>query len=157
MINDFDVDLLESKIITAFLDKFFYDRLKSDGAIEDFTRYNSDKEVQFDGVDVVIKSKGKSFLIDEKAQAHYGKRPLPTFAFETSYLNKAGEKKEGWLTDKKKRTDFWLVVWPTIKHDGKLFYEDDIQKMELMLIARKSLLSYFEQYGWDTGEITSFD
>lgn len=157
MANDFRTDLRESEVITDFLDKYFYSRLKEYGIFDEFQRNDNDLELQYEGIDIVVSRNGRQFLIDEKAQAHYGEHPLPTFAFETSYLNKYGQKKTGWLIDEKKSTDFWALVWPTLKKKGYSFTEKDIDYLDLMLINCDRLREYLSDYGWNESEILDFD
>ncbi len=152
----FDKDLKESAVIDAFLDKYFYARLKEDGVITDYKRNISNLNEQYRGIDVVVENHGKDYFIDEKAQAHYRTRPLETFAFEVSYV-KDGEIKCGWLIDNNKATEFWLMIWPYVKkQNSNTFCEDDIVQLDVMLIKRTSALAYLESYNWSKENIGEF-
>ena len=57
------------------------------------------------GIDVIY----KDFLIDEKCALDYINKPLSTFAFELSSVNKNGERYDGWLVNKNLVTTHYLL------------------------------------------------
>ncbi|MBK8365378.1 MAG: hypothetical protein IPL24_17420 [Bacteroidetes bacterium] len=52
-----------------------------------------------------------NLLVDEKAMVHYVNKSLPTFAFEVSFKLATGKEVEGWLLDKSKLTQYYIIVW----------------------------------------------
>ncbi len=151
----FNSDLKESEIIGDYLDQYFYNKLVSDKVISGYHR-NDDIQEQYEGIDVIVHNHGRNYYIDEKAQAHYKDGPLPTFAFEVSYL-KDRRWKEGWLTSGKKN-DFWLMIWPQISNSGKEgFSIKAIEKLELMLIKVERMRQYLEAHNWSRDDILKFD
>ncbi len=102
----FKSDLQKEKQLAALLDSMYRNNLKFYG----FERV-SDLNLQLQGVDLVLTQKHnqKRFFIDEKAQLDYVNEDLPTFAFEINY-RKNGKRKQGWLYDASKKTDFYALV-----------------------------------------------
>lgn len=140
--NNFDNDLNGEIEVTNFLEKFFYTR----DEVKDFHRYESIYE-QFMGKDVRFSfGELKDIVVDEKAQLYYVNKDLPTFAFELEYLSRKKELKTGWLIDKDKITDYYLLIW--ISADESKYKEseklrcEDITSLDCIIINRYMLLNH---------------
>lgn len=138
----FRSDLRAEQLLTSWLDAHLYPRLEGS-----FERVH-DVDEQHAGVDLTVQSPSwGTLLVDEKATLHYLQRPLPTFAFELSYLRN-GKEKPGWLHDSKKITTAYMLVWPRAKA-SKLTAADQLIDAEAMLIRRRTLLSALNREGLD--------
>ncbi|WP_350293341.1 hypothetical protein [uncultured Croceitalea sp.] len=140
----FKSDLEKEKKLTPLLDSYYKSKLKQ----YSFVRV-SDLKQQHKGIDLLFKHKEKiaSFYIDEKAQLDYINEDLPTFAFELSYL-KNGKEKEGWLFDKKKKTEFYSLI-TAIYSDEPSSYTS----CKITLVNRVKLLAFLNKRGLDKNNI----
>jgi hypothetical protein len=104
--SSFTSDLEKEKRLSVFLDQLYLNNLKNYSFVRETHLFQ-----QHRGVDLVFKNKrsGEVFTIDEKAQLDYVNDDLPTFAFELSY-QKGGIRKEGWLFDSRKKTQFYSLI-----------------------------------------------
>jgi len=140
--NSFRSDLRAEQVLTSWLDTHLYPRLEGS-----FERVH-DVDEQHAGVDLTFHSPSwGTLLVDEKATLHYLQRPLPTFAFELSYL-KNGESRIGWLHDSKKITTAYMLVWPRA-NATKLTAADQLIDAEAMLIRRRTLISALNREALD--------
>ena len=112
------------------------------------------KEKQLRGIDITVSISDlnlKEIYIDEKAQLDkkYIGHPLPTFAFELSFINKLGKIQDGWLIDKQKYTQYYLLNW-IIDADNKnnLTYKD-FNETSFCLIEKNKLLKYLSDKKYD--------
>ncbi|MET4080358.1 hypothetical protein ABIB40_000298 [Pedobacter sp. UYP30] len=129
-------DMRRERILSEFLDRKLYNQSLFINALRTNTI-----EDQFAGSDIVssIPTKGlNNIIIDEKAQLYYLEGGLPTFAFELNFINKRGERVEGWLTDKSKKTAYYQLLFLTAKKDFDSI--DDIYKVEYVLVKRSAIL-----------------
>ena len=142
--SNFPQDLKYQEIIGAYLKKYLYSEWKNtDGTNIDYFRFNH-KALQDKEVDVVVRYNNVEYLIDEKAQADYiyNVKPLDTFAFELSFLNKEGLKTDGWLVKDNLLTEYFLLGWPHA--DRKPLDVDSIEYVDYALVDKKKLLAMIE-------------
>lgn len=144
--SNFKSDLEKEKKLTFLLDSYYQSKLKQ----YSFVRV-SDLRQQHEGVDLLFKRKEKNalFYIDEKAQLDYINEDLPTFAFELSYL-KNGKVKEGWLFDKKKKTDFYSLITAIYSDEPNSF-----TSCKITLVNRAKLLAFLNKRGLDKNNIVA--
>jgi len=130
-------DMRRERILSEFLDSKLYNQ----SLFINFVRSNAIED-QFSGSDVVLSIPHLSLnriIIDEKAQLYYLDGGLPTFAFELNFINKRGERVEGWLTDETKKTEYYQLLFLTAKKDFESI--DEIYKVEYILVKRSSILN----------------
>ena len=149
--SNFSQDLKAEQILCDYLDEIYTSKNYS------FVR-KSDLQSQYEGVDLYLKHGDSSIAVDEKAQLHYLNKTLPTFAFELSYL-KFGQKKSGWLFDKNKKTELYILVRGIYLVDGKskLVNKSDIDSVTLTCVDRYLLLQYLTSKGLDESTINAYD
>lgn len=101
-----------------------------------------DTALQKRGVDIYL----NNWVVDEKAAIHYWNQDLQTYCFECSTLN--NKNKEGWLFQKDSLTTHYSLVYVRAK------YEDlnNITRLEILIIPKKSVLSYLKVLGLDDKE-----
>lgn len=135
----------QERILSAYLDRKLYGR----PVFHDPLRTN-DVESQIAGSDIVVSIPSlqlSHIIIDEKAQLHYLRGGLPTFAFELNFINRSNERVEGWLTDRSKKTEFYNLLFLTA---GKEFTEiGQIRKVEYILVERQAILDLLNDKGLD--------
>jgi hypothetical protein len=139
----FKDDLNKESIVASFLDKYLYPKISVSSQritlIADQMR-GKDVEATFSDLGAII--------IDEKAQLNYVNRPLPTFAMEVSY-KKNTFRKEGWLFDKNKVTEYYMLIW--VRTTEKFYtLQEDILDLECYLIKRQDIIDFL-----NTKDITS--
>ncbi|MGB0840044.1 MAG: hypothetical protein ACPG19_05695 [Saprospiraceae bacterium] len=126
--------------VAAFLDEYFYPK-----KVTNFCR-KTDKKSQLRGIDVTFDYEDKHCIVDEKAAVQYVNRDLPTFAFEINCYGRDYSLQEGWLYDKKKVTEYYLLSW--IKATKvKNFESQDITELEILLLNRKKLRKILAEEG----------
>jgi hypothetical protein len=143
--SNFIDDLNGEKVLANFLDEFLYKKLE----IQNFSRTTSNKSNyltnQYKGIDVTFTFNSFNYIIDEKATLYYPEG-IPTFAFELRY-KKDNKWHPGWFYDETKETEYYLLAWPKRKNvklsELKL---DDINTVEVMLLARKDLHNYLNEH-----------
>jgi len=135
-----DTDELRSKAVSDFLDRYFYDPMWAERC--------NDKERQIKGIDVVLSGNGILGNLDEKAMTNYVNKNIDTFAFELEYLDRGGTKCDGWLIDKDKLTDYYMLIWITAVTPNLTSYEDIIM-LECIIIPRKSILGLLTYKTYD--------
>jgi len=136
--SNFSFDLSQEQRLANFLDKYY---LTIPLFQEKYTIERiSNRDKQFQGIDLIITNKetNAQYFIDEKAQLNYINKKLPTFAFELTYL-KNGERREGWLFDKKKKTDKYFVI-TCIKEEKKEF-----KSCRVVSVDRKKLIELIHE------------
>ncbi len=131
-------DLEKEQSLSKFLDTQYHKHLKN----YTFKRAN-DRKSQFQGIDLVLTNNlsGKNFYVDEKAQLDYINEDLPTFAFELSYL-KNNERKEGWLFDNRKATDFYFLITSIFTDEP-----DKFTSCKITIVNRKKLVLLLGEKG----------
>ena len=106
----------------------------------------SDRTLQIQGVDVIIKHEGQDYYIDEKAQTHYINKSLKTFAFELTYQNKNNEIKKGWLFDETKLTTHYFLATELMAEGKDL---KNLSSYRLVSINRIKLIEYLHSLDWN--------
>lgn len=135
------------KVMAQFLDEYFY---KNIGYT--WRERVTDRERQVKGLDVILKREGKVYNIDEKAAIRYT-NGLNTFALELSFLNRKGNRVDGWLIDEKKVNDYFVFVWIN-KIEGELIENvDSFKEVEVALVSKEKIMIYLESLGWDVDKL----
>ena len=135
------------KVMAQFLDEHFY---KNIGYT--WRERVTDRERQVKGLDVILKRDGKVYNIDEKAAIRYT-NGLNTFALELSFLNRKGNRVDGWLIDEKKVNDYFVFVWIN-KIEGELIENvDSFKEVEVALVSKEKIMIYLESLGWDVDKL----
>lgn len=143
-----NIDSANEQMVARFLDDNFYLPPLFDKA----TRI-TDKQEQLQGKDIIVSSSLLNLdnaIIDEKDTAHYVNKDIPTFAFELSFLIGTNEV-EGWLTDKEKKTEYYLCLWPfaDIVPNTKPAEFKEITKLRYLLVKREDVLTLLQKKGFD--------
>ena len=134
------------KVMAQFLDEHFYKNIGYTW-IERVT----DRERQVKGLDVILKRGDKVYNIDEKAAIRYT-NGLKTFALELSFLNRKGNRVDGWLIDEKKVNDYFVFVWIN-KIEGELIENvNSFKEVEVALVSKEKIMIYGD---YDVDGITS--
>lgn len=116
----------------------------------EFSRVET-KELQLDGVDIVISHSGKEYPIDEKGQTHWINKGLETFAFELEFKGEVGEVRGGWLFDDKKVTSHYFLVADIRSDNGMV---SGMTSFRLVSVNRSRLLAFLEGYNWSRKFLT---
>lgn len=136
------------KEIGKFLDLYFYPK-----HVVNLQRVNH-KELQIRGIDTLFSFNDKDIICDEKVALNYANKPLNTFAFELLFINRGGKTNVGWFIDKWKLTTHYLCGW-IIKSDvDKNITCEDVRQLELGLVSREKLKSYFHEIGWSEDKLS---
>lgn len=152
--TEFEDDLRREKIIADWMDKYFYSKFNpSEIATKrphEFGDKVREKRAQYGGIDIVMKDNdSKIYLIDEKSQTNYLNNNRPSFAFEIfSFSNK--KVKKGWLLDSKKKTDYYILIYPNSKKIDdyrELYDKEEIDFVNVYLIERQKLLDEIYKVG----------
>lgn len=135
------------KVMAQFLDEHFYKKIGYT-----WRERVTDRERQVKGLDVILKRDGKVYNIDEKAAIRYT-NGLKTFALELSFLNRKGNRVDGWLIDEKKVNDYFVFVWIN-KIEGELIENvDSFKEVEVALVSKEKIMVYLESLGWDVDKL----
>lgn len=135
------------KVMAQFLDEHFYKKIGYT-----WRERVTDRERQVKGLDVILKREGKVYNIDEKAAIRYT-NGLNTFALELSFLNRKGNRVDGWLIDEKKVNDYFVFVWIN-KIEGELIENvDSFKEVEVALVSKEKIMIYLESLGWDVDKL----
>lgn len=138
----------KASIISRILDKFFYVKTK------DFERI-FDKERQVLGIDTIFSLNDKRYICDEKAAIRYANRNLRTFSFELSFIDRSGHIKDGWLLDKNKVNDSFMLIWIDKAKKSDFTSEDDILELEIALISKDRIIRYLDMCGLSSSVLTN--
>lgn len=152
MTSNFKKDLLNEQKLGLFLDDIYAAQFGRDFKIHRIT----DTQMQYQGIDLEIHdcrdfAQKKIYFADEKAQLDYLNKSLPTFAFELSYLKK-GEYRKGWLTDEKKRADYYFLVTSIFVNEANEF-----SKCKITSVNRQKLLTLLEEKGLTSSVLEAYD
>jgi hypothetical protein len=137
-------------MVARFLDEHFYLPPLFDSAIR-----VSDKNEQMLGKDIIVSSSRlglSNAIIDEKDTAHYVNKNIPTFAFELSFLLYDRTEVEGWLTDRAKETEYYLLLWPfakLVEPVSKPPEFKEITKLRYSLVKREDVINLLLAKGFD--------
>ena len=151
VMSNFTRDLRAEQELGKYLDSNFYPNYTP---LKNVHRVFTKKE-QLEGIDIVANFKGEKVLIDEKG-CLTKTIPIETFALEISYKFK-GNRKQGWLYNKEKRTTHYLLCWN--KRDSDIGIDsvtaDDFDYVVVMLVSRQKLLKYLQDEYGITMEVVS--
>jgi len=141
--------------VAKFLDYFLYARLARPPFDIESQRTDT-AHAQLAGSDVVLHSKSRTYIIDEKAQIYYINRSLPTFAFEIDSLQN-GILRPGWFLNTSLTTSHYLLVWPYAHHaEPAVLKMNDITKLECLCIDKLKLQRLLTAGGWNTQRIQAY-
>lgn len=137
-------------IINRWLEENFY--TKENG----ITEYSciDDVELQVKGIDTIFVLDGQyKIACDEKAAVQYINKPLNTFAFELSFIDRANNTHDGWLLDSAKTNDAYLIVWIDKTIDGiaetkQLTHHSQLENITAALVMKQDILNYLDSLGW---------
>ena len=126
-------DLKREKIVTQFLQKYFFSRV-----YEHFETVE-DRQRQLQGIDVIA----DGHLIDIKSQSSdkYINNPTSSFILELSFLRQEGDECIGWFLNNELLTEQYAFVWihKAQLNCGQLKSSEDIYKAEIMLVDKQPL------------------
>lgn len=153
-------DETNTRIVNAFLDKYFYTDKNGFSSVERV--YDKPRQVQ--GIDVELTFNGVQYSADEKAATSYVNKGLGTFSFELAFVNKKNEIMDGWLLNEDLLTDSYVLVWID-NGDMVPFSEgssievldgiDAIHVADIALVKKKSVLNYLESIGWTKEKLSA--
>lgn len=157
MVNNRKNDSIVEREIAAFLDKHLY----SDKTLfSDFMRTDG-KEEQINGSDVILSTCDgvlNGVVVDEKVASRYANMGLDTFSLELSFIGRNGKRRDGWLIDSSKTTEFYLFGWvdkcDIPYNEEKRRYETDsitsnnIKVLEWALVSKSAIMSHLDSLGW---------
>lgn len=126
-----------------FLNEFFYEK-----ETVDFVRVKN-KKLQMAGVDSVFTYEGIQYSCDEKVAAHFINKPLKTFSFELSFIDRSGKVRDGWFIDWKKDNDSFLLCWIDGAINDRPNKVEDITSAEILLITKDGLFEYLKEISWN--------
>lgn len=130
-------DEKKSDIVSKFIEENFY-KLKT----KNFSRITN-KEQQIQGIDVIFDFNDENYVCDEKSAVSYINKPLFTFAFELSFLDRSGNLHLGWLLNDKNVNNSYLICWINKAKTDNLTEISDIQEVEIALIKKRKNNSIF--------------
>lgn len=129
------------KIISNILNEHFYKELNPLSI-----KYIDNKVEQIKGVDVVIETTDKSYIIDEKAAIRWV--GLKTFALELSFLGRNDQIRTGWLLDKNKINDYFVFVWINELNHETIQDISSIKNIDVALVPKEKILNHLTTLGW---------
>ena len=135
------------KVMALFLDEHFYKKIGYT-----WRERVTDRERQVKGLDVILKRDGKVYNIDEKMEnvsADIKRR----FALELSFLNRKGNRVDGWLIDEKKVNDYFVFVWINKIESELIENVDSFKEVEVALVSKEKIMIYLESLGWDVDKL----
>lgn len=140
-------DMAAERELAMFLDKYLYTK-------DIFSRSVRTDNVssQINGSDIVltIPSLGiKDAVVDEKASIYYINKDLRTFVLEVSFLNRNLLCSDGWFVNDSLSTEYYLMQWIEADVvDPWQVKEDNITKIECVLVNKAKLKAYFVSEGY---------
>lgn len=129
------------KIISNILNEHFYKELNPLSI-----KYIDNKVEQIKGVDVVVETTDKIYIIDEKAAIRWV--GLKTFALELSFLGGNNQIRTGWLLDEKKKNDYFVFVWINELNHETIQDISSVKNMDAALISKEKILNHLSSLGW---------
>src|SRR5699024_813691 len=150
MKSNFRKDSNNEKMISEWLDKYFYPKVDrfENGRFSFVSRranqfITDEEKIQKHGIDIVYKTQAEKLLYaDEKAQLDYLNNNLPTFAFEIKFKNRNNGFSDGWFIREDLKTTHYLLVYPnsTLVEDAQQLQNfEEITSVELLLIEKDKL------------------
>lgn len=144
-------DIQNSKIVTQYLEKNVYPFKVCSYSRKD------DIENQIKGIDCTFRLRGVDYKCDEKAATAFINKPLKTFAFELSFINRANERQDGWLINKDLKTDLYCLIWIDKAKSSILYSYQDIQQIEVIFVKKSDILDYLKNLGWSSENLFKKD
>lgn len=138
------------KIISSILNEHFYKNLNPLTI-----QYIDDKVEQIKGIDVIIETKDKRYIIDEKAAIRWV--GLKTFALELSFLGQNDQIKTGWLLDAKKKNDYFVFVWINELNHETIQDISSIKNIDIVLVSKEKILNHLTTLGWTPERLQAKD
>lgn len=150
-------DTLIEREIASFLDKNLY---SNSDIFSSFIRTDGLRD-QVEGSDVLLTTFDgnlKNVIVDEKVASRFANRNLETFSLELSFLGKNGCRREGWLLDKTKKTQYYLLGWiinadiPDLKnglYDCDKLNRHNIHELDWALVSKEKIFEFLKKRGWD--------
>lgn len=111
-----------------------------------------EKQIRYQGIDVVFKEGKSETYVDEKCQLHYPGDELQTFALELSYINRSGVVEPGWLLDTQRVTDAYLFCWPLYTTNMGEF-----RRARALLVFRHHILAALDNFGFSIEALAERD
>ena len=140
-------DEQNSKIVTQWLEENIYPKL-----VTEYHKYD-DIVMQTKGIDCTFKFKDILYKCDEKAATAYINKPLHTFAFELSFINRSGYRQMGWFLNDVIETDLYGLVWIDKAAKSPLTNTADIQEIETAYVRKSDILKCLASMGWTLDKI----
>lgn len=135
------------KVMCSFLDEHFYREIGFS-----WKERVLDKERQVKGLDIILKRDGITYSIDEKAAIRYT-NGLKTFALELSFLNRKGNRVDGWLIDEKKVNDYFVFVWINKIEGEHIIDTNTFKDVDVALVSKEKIMLHLESLGWDIDKL----
>ncbi|CDF80450.1 conserved hypothetical protein [Formosa agariphila KMM 3901] len=150
--SNFHKDLNKEAILGEYLDMVYPNIFRTSGyAVKRVT----DLSLQYQGVDLLLFNKNKTFYVDEKAQLDYLNTALPTFAFELSYL-KNNQYHKGWLFDSSKITNIYFLITCIHTNTGKCL-SGGVKNVKITAIYRDRLIESLAELGLTEQRLLKLD
>lgn len=162
MQSKFNGDLLESDMVSKFLDKEIYPHIFSGGV-----NRCEDLASQYAGVDFTACYNGRIVNVDEKAQINYKNMMLPTQVLEVAHLSKdfnsrgRQSRKKGWFVNNKLETEVYtFIFFPRVNgvknRWDRLKKVEQLQEVEVFIVPKMDLVAHVENLtGLTTMELLS--
>lgn len=142
------------KLVNEYLDKKLFNR---EDSFFKKVKWVDDPDLQISGVDIILDAPDlgiENGLVDIKSAVKYSNKYLGTYALECSFIGKNGLEKVGWLIDKTKTTQYYLLLYPrSQKYYTDMQTPDDIDYIEYYLVDRNKILNYLSSRGYDKQRI----
>lgn len=150
--SNFSIDIYKERLLGKYLDEQYPSLFEPKGfQVERI----SDKDQQNLGIDAILRKGDSIHYIDEKAQLDYIDRPIPTFAFEISFL--INDKwREGWLYDSSKMTDIYFLI-TDIRCNKKGYVKSGFKSVVIRGVYRKKIISFLKEKGLNKDRILDIE
>ena len=142
------IDDAQGDMVVDFLCKYIYPQIYDTAAIK-----NTAYDTQIKGIDIILPDGNH----DVKAQLkQYINNPTPTFSLEI--IGKSINY-PGWFINPQSLTDFYDLVWINdaditgFGFDARLISLDGIHDLEVAVVPKKRLYTYFSQMGISSREL----
>ena len=134
-------DEFGERLCHKFISDNFY------GGVNGYVEGN-DVEGQYSGIDCEFEYKGFHYICDEKSAIRYVNRPLGTFCFELSFIDRGRMLHDGWFLDNGKKSNSYILLY--IDRGKKNFITDigDILSAEIILVKKDRIVNYLKGIGW---------
>lgn len=158
--SNWERDLINENELAKYLDRVIYPILIQKNVIRDFQRNNINGDDRGNDIRIIFNN-GEEFVCDEKATLNYCAQKfenlLPTFAIE---LQNTTSGKEGWLFDKNKINDMYILIWPLVgdeeKRNKKIYEDSDFTGVEILFVKKDNLLKLLNYFNIDNSKIQNW-